>query len=187
VARQEVFISLGTGNSITEPNEAQYKIQFVIQMTDSSGNGVPNVPLVVSIVSDSYFKGTREFNGTSWRGYNPLFGPCADEDVNRNGVLDVSEDFNSSTRLEAGNIALVTPSNVVTNASGVALVDVLYPQEHAYWVNVTLEASASVQGTEFKRASHFLLPGATSDFSTEDTAPPGETSPFGINACNQPD
>ncbi len=187
VARKELFISLGTGNEIEEPNQAQYKIQYVIQMTDSSGNGVPNVPLVVSIVSDRYYKGVREFNGTNWLSANPLFGPCADEDINHNGVLDAGEDFNGSTRVEAGNIALVTPSNVVTNDQGIVLVDVLYPQDHAYWVDVTLEASASVQGTEFKRASHFLLQGSTEDFNTEDTAPPGVTSPFGVNACNQPD
>jgi len=187
VARKEVFISVGTGNTITEPNEAQYQIQFVVQVTDSSGNGVAGVPLVVSIVSESYLKGKRLFASGAWTSYNPLFGPCADEDTNHNGVLDPTEDFNSSTRLEAGNIALVTPSSVTTGTDGSALVSVRYPQEHAYWVNVKLEASASVQGTEFKRASHFLLPGAATDFTTQTTSPPGPNSPFGINACNQPD
>lgn len=186
VARKEVFISVGTGNSIEEFSESQYRVQFAIQITDSSGNGVANVPLVVSIVSDNYYKGKREWNGQTWRGFNPLFGPCADEDANHNGVLDPGEDFNTSTRLEAGNIALVTPSNVVTDSKGSALVDVIYPQEHAYWVDVTLEASASVQGTEVKRASHFTLPGASTDFSTETTSPPGEISPFGQQACNSP-
>jgi hypothetical protein len=186
VARKEVFISVGTGNTIEEPNQAQYKVQFAIQITDSSGNGVSGVPVVVSIVSDNYYKGRRSWTGTSWRGFNPLFGPCADEDLNDNGVLDPGEDFNTSTRLEAGNIALVTPSNVETDDGGTALVDVVYPQEHAYWVDVTLEASASVQGTEVKRASHFTLPGSTEDFSSETTAPPGETSPFGVQACNSP-
>ena len=187
VARRQVFISLGTGNTITEPNEAQYKIQFVIQMTDSAGNGVPNVPLVVSIVSDNYLKGSRAFVNGSWTGYNPVFGPCLDEDVNRNGQLDPGEDFNSSGRLEAGNIALVTPSSVTTDDEGIALIEVKYPQEFAYWLNVTLEASATVSGTEYKRASHFLLPGASTDFNTQTTAPPGPNSPFGINACNLPD
>jgi hypothetical protein len=183
VARKEVFISVGTGNQVGEESEAQYRIQYAIQITDSSGNGVANVPLVVSIHSERYYKGRRDFVGT-WRAYNPLFGPCADEDINQNGVLDPLEDFNTSTRLEAGNIALVTPSNSVTNSKGIALVDVIYPKEFAYWLDVVLEASASVQGTEVKRASHFQLPGAAVDFQTETIAPPGEVSPFGQLDCN---
>lgn len=186
VARKEVFISVGTGNTVVEPNEAQYKIQFAVQITDSSGNGVANVPLVVSIVSVNYYKGRRAWNGTSYRAFNPFFGPCADEDLNQNGVLDPGEDFNTSTRLEAGNIALVTPSNVTTDENGTALVDVFYPQEHAYWLDVVLEASASVEGTEVKRASHFTLPGLADDFTNQAIAPPGETSPFGVQACNSP-
>lgn len=186
VARKELFISIGTGNSIEEPNPAQYRIQFVIQVTDANGNGVSNASVNVSIVSIRYYKGRRAFAG-SWVNYAggaPII--CSDEDVNRNGVLDTNpnEDFNGSGRLEAGNIALVTPNAVQTNSSGFAIVDVLYPQEYAYWLEVTLEARAGVAGTETARASSFLLPGSTADFSTLNVGPPGPTSPFGVNACN---
>jgi hypothetical protein len=185
VARRELFISIGTGNSIEEPNPAQYRIQFVIQVTDANGNGVANANVNVSIVSIRYYKGRRAFANASWANYlggAPII--CSDEDANRNGVLDTGEDFNGSGRLEAGNIALVTPNAVQTNASGFAIVDVLYPQEYAYWLEVTLEARAGVAGTETARASSFLVPGSTADFSSQNVGPPGPTSPFGVNACN---
>jgi hypothetical protein len=185
VARKEVFISLGTGNTISEPNESQYKIQFTIQVTDANGNGVTAVPLNVSVLSQHYIKGKRLLANKNWANYDPLFGPyvCTDEDANRNGQLDPGEDFNLSGRLEAGNIALVTPRLVSTNDQGFALVDVLYPQDHAYWLEVSIEARASVSGTEFVRTSTFLVPGSSTDFNNENIAPPGPTSPFGINPC----
>jgi hypothetical protein len=118
--------------------------------------------------------------------YFPSVG-CADEDVNRNGVLDAGEDFNASGRIEAGNIAAVSPSNVVTDASGFALVSVSYPQDHAFYLEVTLSASATVQGTEYVRSSRFMLGGSAADFNNTNNGAPGGVSPFGQAAtCNDP-
>ncbi len=64
VARREVFVSIGTGNSILEPNTAQYDIEYVVQVTDSNGNGVPSVPVSVRLLSKQYFKGYR-LNGAN--------------------------------------------------------------------------------------------------------------------------
>lgn len=190
VARKEVFISLGTGNTVEEvSNNAQYRIPFTIQMTDANGNGVPNVPVTMSVLTERYLKGTRAWNGSSWTSYvNPVYN-CVDEDTlvpatARNGQLDPGEDADNDGRIDVGNIALVTPGSVTTNAQGVALVDVLYPQDTAYWLVVTLEARAAVQGTEFRRSTTFLLPGTTGDFGNQNTSPPGFVSPFGINACS---
>jgi hypothetical protein len=196
VARRQVFISIGTGNTITEPNAAQYQIDYIIQVTDSNGNGVKDVPLTVSMLSLRYLKGFRAVVGTSWTTcYTTVPGTpstrspllcngdsstgCFDEDTNRNGVLDPGEDLNGSGRIEAGNIATVTPNNVITDASGFALVSVFYPQEYAYYLWAAIEAKTSVQGTEFARQQTFLLPGAASDFRDPAVAPPGTTSPFG--------
>ncbi|MBT8131150.1 MAG: hypothetical protein KJO35_02685, partial [Gammaproteobacteria bacterium] len=184
VARREVFITIGTGNEIAEPNQAQYQIQFAVQVTDSQGNGVSGVGVVLSLLSEAYAKGNWQL---------PADGPwmqnitiaCADEDVNRNGILDADagEDFNSSGQIEAGNVAAVVPGSVTTDASGFALVDVIYPQEFARWVNVVLEAQTSVQGTESSARSRFVLPIAASDVA-RDTNPPGNPSPFGqIGDC----
>lgn len=187
VARKELFISLGTGNTIEEPNEAQYRIRFQISVTDANGNGVANVPVTTSVLTERYLKGTRRFDGT-WANYEAPVYVCQDEDTlvpatARNGVLDPGEDVNGNGRLDVGNIALVAPAQATTNAQGFVIVDVLYPQDAAYWADVVLEARAAVQGTEFSRSSTFRLPGAASDFDSEDDAPPGGRSPFGTNDC----
>jgi hypothetical protein len=189
-ARKELFISLGTGNTITEPTVSQYQIEYAIFVTDATGNGVANVALTTSVLSLRYGKGTRAFppGASSWQ--TPGIA-CTDEDTlvpatARNGVLDPGEDFNNSGRIEAGNIAVVAPRQVTTNAQGLALVTITYPQEHAFWLEVVFEARTSVQGTEFARATTFVLPGAANDFGTQGTSPPGFTSPFGVNACSAP-
>lgn len=204
VAQREVFISVGTGNQIEEPNQAQYRKEWVIQVTDAQGNGVNQVPVSVSILSQRYWDGVRVYVDPpgAWvtqPGFNamPLEG-CPDEDINanpiynRNGVLDPGEDVNGNGRIEAGNIATVVAkggggSTVTTDANGFALVEVYYPQEHAYWVEVTLEARASVQGTEYARSATFTLDGLASDFQNENVSPPGVNSPFGTDGqCNTP-
>lgn len=188
VAGRQVFLSIGTGNEISEPNTAQYKVEYIVQVTDSNGNGVANVPVSLRILSQVYYKGSRSVPpaSTSWTTTYSAPG-CADEDVNRNGVLDAGEDFNASARLEAGNIASVSPSNATTDTNGFVLVNVFYPQEFAYYLDVSLSASATVQGSEYVRTNNFMLAGLSTDFNVVTNAPPGPVSPFGTaNSCNNP-
>jgi hypothetical protein len=190
VAQRQVFISLGTGNELFEDNPVQYRDPWVVQVTDAQGNGVDLVDVNVSVLSRRYWDGTRVWNGTIWETVAglealPLAG-CPDEDINRNGILDPGEDLNANKRIEAGNIALVAAhdiggSTVKTDKNGFAFVDVFYAQQYAYWLEVTLEARASVQGTEFSERATFLLPGTATDFNQQSKAPPGLTSPFGTD------
>ena len=188
VGRKEVFISLGTGNKIEKiNNDTQYRVRYAVQVTDAPGNGVANVVLNSSVLSEVYVKGGRVWNAVagSWVISNPVF--CSDEDVNRDGVLNPGEDFNSSSRIEAGNIATVTPRTVTTDASGFAQLEVVYPMEYAYYVFVALDARTSVQGTEFVRTVRFELPGSADDFNNQQVSPPGINSPFGVaGTCNNP-
>lgn len=199
VAQRELFMSLGTGNEIAEPNTAQYRQEWVLQVTDAQGNGVDLVPVTLSVHSVRYWEGRRAFVDPPglWvtaRGSEalPAIG-CQDEDQNRNGILDVvpDEDFNDSGLIEAGNIASVIArgggSTVITDQNGFALIDIYYPQQYAEWLEVTLEVRTSVQGTEFRRSATFVLAGLASDFQNEDIAPPGVDSPFGTDGlCNTP-
>ena len=198
VAQREVFISIGTGNEIEEPNTAQYKKEWVVQVTDAQGNGVDLVDVSISILSERYWDGVRAWvdpPGT-WAtrpGFEafPVAG-CVDEDADRNGSLGPGEDNNFNGRIEAGNIATAVAaggggSTVTTDVNGFAIVDVYWPQEYAYWVEVTLEARTAVQGTEFAEATNFLLTGLATDFNTENIAPPGPSSPFGTDGnCGTP-
>lgn len=188
VAQRELFISIGTGNSIFEPNTAQYRKEFVVQVTDSQGNGVEGVSVQAGILSNAYYKGTWFYDDTvtAWL-QNVTAGPCADEDVNRNGQLDAGEDANGSGRIEAGNIATVSAQNgsggtFVSDAAGFGIIDIFYPQDHARWVAVTLQATTSVQGTEFAESSSFILPISADDVDDENDSPPGSISPFGQSA-----
>jgi len=191
VAGRQVFLSIGTGNELSEPNTAQYRVEYIVQVTDSNGNGVANVPVSLRILSQTYFKGNRVAAvapATGWSTTYTVPAGCPDEDVNNDGVLDLlTEDFNGSGSIEAGNIASVSPSNAMTDADGFVLVNVYYPQEFAYYLAVSLSASATVQGSEYVRSSNFILSGLATDFNDATKAPPGPVSPFGVaNICGDP-
>ena len=180
VAQAQLFIAIGTGNEIEVPNNTQYSIPYIVQVTDANGNGVPNVPLALKVLSTKYIKGVRALAPPFATPTAPL---CNDEDVNHNGVLDPGEDFNTSGRIEAGNIVTVTADAAATDASGFAKIHLVYPKAYAFWLWVQLDVRASVTGTEFVRSATILLPGTTTDFGGPGAAP-GMTSPFGVNACN---
>lgn len=187
VAQRELFISIGTGNTVFEPNSAQYRQEYVVAITDSQGNGVENVDVQTGVLSETYWKGHWD-NVISplipWVRVPTTIPGCDDEDDNRNGVLDPGEDDNLSGRIEAGNVATVvaqggSAGNFTTNAGGFGIIDIFYAQEFAGWVKVTLEATTSVQGTEFAKSSTFILVGSAEDFDDKTDAPPGVFSPFG--------
>jgi hypothetical protein len=203
VAQQALFISLGTGNDLFEPTTASFAKEWNIIVTDSVGNAVANKPVQVGLNSTEYRKGQFVLvSGVGWtngtEGIN--YERCPDEDLNRNGILDLGEDLNSSGRLEAGNVATVaavpdsapagnpcasagaggTSAQVTTNGQGLARVCVIYPQDHNLWVRARIEAKASVSGTEFARSQTFLLDALADDLNDENASPPGQFSPFGI-------
>ncbi len=191
VAQRELFLSIGTGNEIFEPNSAQYRKEFVVQVTDSQGNGVEGVTVQVGLLSDRYFKGFWTYVDDPVNAWvQTVNAQCIDEDsvppTDRNGILDPGEDLNGSMRIEAGNIATAVAQNGVggtftSDGGGFGIIDVFYPQEFARWVEATLEATTSVQGTEFAEASQFILPISADDVSSELVEPPGVTSPFGVS------
>jgi hypothetical protein len=193
VAQREVFISVGTGNELFEPNSATYRKEFLVTVTDAQGNGVEGVSVQVGVLSDDYYKGFWQFDflAGAWARIQTA-GPCADEDQNRNGQLDffpnvpMDEDVNLSGRIEAGNVVTVIAQSsgtgtFVTGQGGIGIVDILYAQEYATWVDVTLEARTSVQGTETAAASSFRLDILAEDVNDENVVPPGVVSPFGLS------
>ena len=122
---------------------------------------------------------------SSWS--TTITASCADEDVNRDGILQPAEDFNSSGRIEAGNIASISAQGtgggtLTTDANGFGFADLFYPQEYAYYLDTILQATvADVGGTEFAEALNVTLTGAASDFNNQNVAPPGLVSPFGTS------
>jgi hypothetical protein len=200
VGGQTVFISLGTGNQIGEnSSKTQFQMPWVVQAVDSSGNPVNNVAITFTIHSSSrpnwaYAKGTYEVCASVWVQYNTTPGcpatppvTCDNEDVNLTGVYEASEDTNNNGKLDPGDVAVATPGSVVTASDGSATFLVEYPEDHAQWVQATLTATATVQGTQSSTEATFVLPIASIYLTTTSANPPGFVSPYGVAAtCTDP-
>jgi len=138
----------------------------------------------MSVVSTDYYKGYYEADVI-----NDLWVPnyqatCQDEDTlvpatARNGILDPGEDFNNSGSIEAGNVATVSPGTVITDANGFGLVRMTYAQEFGNWLLVTIQAKASVTGTEFLETQDYGLEVLRADVALNQSPPGGIDSRWG--------
>ena len=118
----------------------------------------------------------------------------AGEDLNGNGILDlpVDIDVNFNGRLDPANIATISVDdtlgafsiNTTTDENGIATFAVLYQEEYANWLEVTLQASVVVDGTEDTARVRRILPALASDVNEEKNPPAGYTSPFGRGYAN---
>lgn len=187
VAERELFIALGTGNEIVEVDITTYNKQYTVFVTDVDSTPRENVELTVSAVPKSYYKGewvaVLDDSGEFARWTAGYTAKCANEDLNVDGVLDDGEDINGSGTLTPGNVVSAS-GEVTTDAQGRAIIDILYAQSHALWVDVDLIVSAKVAGTESFSHTIFNLPVSGADVSSEDVAPPtsgiGLDGPFGV-------
>jgi Bacterial Ig-like domain (group 1) len=216
VGGQTVFLSLGTGNTIIELNNTQYELPYAVQAIDAGGNAIDGADVTLTVSSVSYEKGAMVFNGTNWAPVYSVTPACPSEDGDynftglprpgeNNGILDPGEDGtpitpaqaaagytvnpegNQNGKLEPGLVASVTPANLTTSNGGTGLLNLIYPKDHAYWVTVTLAATATVQGTQASTEATFVLPGASADYNSATVQPPGPVSPYGTaNSCTNP-
>jgi hypothetical protein len=201
VAQQALFIRLGTGNTVATPDPTRYAQPYSVLVTDANSNPVAGATVELNAVPTRYQKGfyTLVFNATGgcigWgksltispmRGGDDVDQACNNEDRNGNGILNLGEDDNANGRLDPGNVATV-PTRVETDASGFALFDVIYARELT-WVEIRLEARATVAGSEAATHAIYFLPGLADDFNDCTIAPPGQISPYGTAitcACDE--
>ncbi|HTV51141.1 MAG TPA: Ig-like domain-containing protein [Steroidobacteraceae bacterium] len=203
VGGQSVFLSLGTGNTISQLPAGcgttgtlctQFEIQYSVQAVDAAGNPVDGATINFTVlpvlpIADAaqyYAFGTGfwiwsasaaswvQENGTAPHVASGING-CFNNDPNNTGV--------GSGTLYPGNIATVSPGSVTTSNGGTATVSVIYPQNYAQWVQETLTATTTVNGTQSTASSTFWLPMLASDLTQESVAPPGVTSPYGNSGC----
>jgi len=229
VGGQTVFLSLGTGNTITQLPAGcgssgtlctQFSMPFSVLAVDSGGNPVPGVSVTLTVhslpppASDQnntgalatntiatgagYAKGCWVWGGSAWvqsggNGTVCLNQPitaltyCLNEDVLGTGIYDAADDANGNGRLDPGDVATVSPGSITTDSTGSGQVTVVYPQDHAQWVQVVLTATASVNGTQSSTTSTFWLPILATDVTSQTVTPPGVTSPYGIaTQCANP-
>jgi len=180
VAAKSLFISAGTGNTVGVPNSASYQMDYVVIVTDAAGNAVPGIKLTASVLSAQYYKGYLAYTLPTGPWEPVVRIPCNNEDVNSNGILDPGEDFNGNGVLDPGIPVTVTPS-VTTDATGRAMVSLVYPKDRVYWLDVYLTIRGQASGSESSYTSLVHLMGLGSDYSTQTVSPPGRNSLYGVS------
>ena len=195
VAQRSLFITLGTGNTITEPTTTTYAYPYSVLVTDTAGLPVQNATITLNIVpvapvtptDYAYAKGEwgEDLILAVWA--QNISAWCYNEDLNQNGILDPGEDFNGNGRLDPGNVVTVSAKTLTTDVSGFAFFNVVYAQQFARWVRAELSARATVAGSEATESTSFILPILASDITNLTVNPPGNPSPFGKAAsCADP-
>lgn len=191
VAGAPSSIVFGTGNTIEQSEDDTLYIQhYTALVKDITGAGVSNVPVTITVEPVEYRKGFRFWTGNVWAVSMSTPAACLNEDLDFNGILDpsVDNDENGNGTLQPGGVVTVVQDSVQTASDGGVRFRIVFPQDHADWVRVRLRARTTVQGTEFSTTTQpFWLPGAASDFRSENISPPGPESPFGSAiACSDP-
>lgn len=185
VGERTLFFRFGTGNVIEKPSDSTYSKEFSIIVTDSSGNPVANQALNVSVTPVYYYKGNWERNplsGTflSWIP-TPSAVECPNEDANLNGIMDPGEDTtglgNNDGQLTPGN-RVSAPQTVTADENGIAVFDIIYPQDVGGWMEVRLRVSGVAAGTENVSSREYTLSYAQDD--ADDEASPPVTNAFGV-------
>jgi hypothetical protein len=186
VAQKSLFISAGTGNTVLTPSSTTYQMDYVVIVTDATGNAVRNVNLTAAVLPTFYYKGALAYTAPTGPWEPVSRTACANEDANNNGILDAGEDFNGNGVLDPGIPVTVTPT-VTTDSTGRATVSLVYPRDRVYWLDVNLTIQGATQGTESRYTSLVHLIGLSGDYSSQNVRPPGATSPYGVSTtCSNP-
>ena len=185
ISGQALFISIASGNEITNYNPDTYEKSFALYVTDANGAPVPNRSVQLSVSPVEYGKGSLTKVDGKWEA--SVAATCPNEDANRNGVLDSGEDTNGDGELTPGLPVVVSPGTVTTDSVGIAKFVLRYGENFAPWVLARITARATVGGTESSKSALYQLLGSVADFSG-DGIPAGVVSPFGQSAnCNDAD
>ncbi|HHB93508.1 MAG TPA: hypothetical protein ENK59_09905 [Thioploca sp.] len=188
VSEKDLFVVIGSGNELEKEDGRRYKVYHTVLVTDSNGTPVADAEVILSIYPITYTKAEFIFldEGFALVGEgNPPY-TCNNEDVNRNGILDtiLGEDTNNNGRIEPGNVITVDKLRLVTDSTGFADFNVVYPIQYASWVTAEITARTEVAGTESSDTIQFIAICTAADVSQK-TCP--VTNPFGINDCSRTD
>ncbi len=189
VISEPLSVSIST-NALIEvgPTGLDYIKRYLVQVNDSSGNAKAGVQISPSIDLLRYFKGTWEVVGDKW--VQQPTATCDNEDLNRNGVLQVYsngaiEDANSTGALEPRkadvNISFVGSSS--TNSDGQVVLKITYGQSLASWLQFNILVAASgVAGTEGRTSFSGVLPVLAEAVADPDNEPAFRRAPYGVLA-----
>ena len=196
VTSEPLGVSIGT-NELIIVNELTYVKKFVVTVVDSAGVAKPDVNIAVSVDLPQYRKGYYDFVGDRWVKIlvpvPPVVGDqavCANEDTNRNGVLETGEDGNGSGRLDPGKSDVsVSLLQTKTRSDGTVELQLQYAKNFGSWVDAKITVAASgVSGTE-GRATYLVapVPVDAASLKNKDVAPAYAVSPYGfVPSCTNP-
>lgn len=189
VISEALSVSIST-NALIEigPSGLDYIKKYLVQVNDSAGNAKAGVQISPSIDLVQYFKGEWIVVGDKWAKVQRA--SCDNEDLNRNGVLQVFsngaiEDANATGVLEPRkadvNVSFVGSST--TNSDGQVVLKITYGQSLASWLQFNiLVAAAGVAGTEGRTSYQGVLPVLADHIADPDKEPAFRYGPYGIQS-----
>jgi hypothetical protein len=192
-------IVLGTTNILYTPNDLQYSLPFVVQVTRDDEHPASGARVDITIKPVRYFKGGYIPADTDGDNIDDAWAltyttSCIAEDVNNNSQLDAGEDLNANGSLEPtypGTVdehpelsPTVTQGTgyIVTNTSGFGYFVVTYPKSEANWTRIEITATAQVDGTEENETYTITLPILVDDLIYPISPPGSSVSRYGSSA-----
>jgi len=189
VTAEPLSVSIGANGSIAEgTDKLTYVLDYVVMVVNSAGFAMSNVAVSATLDLPAYYKGRWNLANGAWG--QTITASCANEDVDRNGVLSIAEDINGSGSIEPrkADASLSFNGSNLTNSNGMVFLRLVYPQDKASWVSYGITVSANgVAGTE-GTAQFSGLTKVPSDVLAITTATPAFwLSPYGqSNSCANP-
>jgi hypothetical protein len=204
VAAKPLSLTMGDNNLLEKADQnTTYIKRFVLVVADSAGQPVPNAQVSFSVDIYKYGKGvfgadypsdfiltlpngaTRSVDVVPQDNQVNDISPgrnswCINEDLNRNGNIDGSEDSNGSGSLEPRladvTISSDTPGNK-TDSNGVLLIKVRYPQNVGTWLAYAVKATALAEGSQGTVVKRYITDVAQTDIVNGSFL----TAPYGTN------
>ena len=185
VTAEPISVTIGTDELIYEGDaKLTYIKKFVVMVVDSAGVALPNVTISPVLDVTDYSTGRFVLAGV-WTQVRD--DTCSNEDVNRNGVLDLGEDVNSTGILEPrkADVSVRMVNGSQTDSGGMAVLQLEYPKNVATWDFFKITVSATgVSGTEGVASFSGLLPPPASAITTSTASPAFQFSPYGSGPCD---
>jgi hypothetical protein len=183
VTSDALSVAIGFDNKISDgPSGLTYVKKFVVTVNDAAGQAKADVAITPSIDLVTYYKGSYMTPG-AWTLVGGEKRACANEDLNRNGVIEAGEDFNSNGKLDPrkADVLITAIGGNKTDANGTAVIQIEYPKNVATWLKYTILVTASsVAGTEGRASLTKELTAATAEFTATDQ-PSFIVSPYGTS------
>jgi hypothetical protein len=206
VASKTASIAIGTDNTIVK-STPNYQKTYSIVVTDSNGAPIANQAISLQILPKGYAQGTWTLGTKAWiqigNSGNPLVSTlvtpatsqatisssdaCTSNDYNHDSIYEAGTDRSVVNNGGAGTNVIVPPNAVTyspailtTDANGIAIVTLTYPETYGGWVNIDLSATVKVLGTANTNTINFWLPVSATDTALNNASgPAGQPSPFG--------